>query len=303
MREVIVQFNDGRQETYATVREAAAALGCTMTSMRRMAAGIATRLPAKFGIESVCLQMPKGRNKGIRKKGRHRVRCTCEETGASFIADSMTDAKRMTNFPFSQAYFSEIVDKGVFCHGWKYDTLPTERAYTHLDFKKDVSKETVNLIYCMAHNALHKFYSFTESQKRDVMDYVVVHVASDLSCGKFENSKYENLNFYIWTRVKAHTSYYLRNELKWHDGKIDIDDRESSTTKESWIEILVPIEDADMSFLSDMPEHLRPLAECLIHGMSGAEVDCALNIDDCKRLELMRELRKWATKRRKNEEK
>lgn len=271
--------------------------------MRRMAAGIATRLPAKYGIESVCLQMPKGRNVGVRKKGRHRVLCTCEETGASFIANSMTDAQSMTNFPFSQAYFSEIVDKGVFCHGWKYDTLPTERVLAHLEFKNDVSKETVKLIYGMAHNALRKYYSFTESMKRDVMDYVMVHVASDLSCGKFESSNYKDLHVYIWMRVKNHTSHYLHSELKWHDGKIDVDDRESETTKEYWMEHLVPVEDADMSFMEDMPERLRPLAECLICGMSGAEVDCELGIEDQKRLALMRELKAWAMERRKEEEK
>lgn len=293
MREVIIKYADGRQETYATVLEAAAALGCTRTSMRRMAAGIATRLPAKYGIESVCMQMPKGRNVGVRKKGRHRVLCTCEETGASFIANSMKDAQSMTNFPFSQAYFSEIVDKGVFCHGWKYDTLPTEKVLAHLEFKNDVSKETVKLIYGMAHNALRKYYSFTESMKHDVMDYVVVHVASDLSCGKFESSKYEKLNLYIWSRVKSHTSHYLYSELKWHDGQVNIDEKESTTTKESWMESLATTEDADMSIISDMPEHLRPLAECLMWGMSGAEVDCELGIEDGKRLALMREIKNW----------
>jgi hypothetical protein len=170
--------------------------------------------------------------------------------------------------------------------------------FAHLDFKNDVSQETVNLIYSMAYNALHKFYSFTQSQKHDVMDYVVVHVASDLSCGKFESSQIEKLNVYIWSRVRAHTSHYLRNELKWHDGKIDFDDRESDTTKEQWIESLAMTEDADMSFMDDIPEHLRPLAECLIHGMSGAEVDGALGIEDGKRLALMRELRAWAEKRK-----
>lgn len=222
--------------------------------------------------------------------------CTCEETGASFIADSMKDAQSMTNFPFSQAYFSEIVDKGVFCHGWKYDTLPTERA-VDLDFKNDVSKEVVDKLYGMAYNALRKYYSFTSSMKHDVMDYVVVHAASDYSCGKFKSSKYDDINVWMWARVKTWTYYCLHSELKWHDGKIDIDDRESTTTKESWMESLVLTEDADMSFMDDMPEHLRPLAECLIHGMSGAEVDGALGIEDGKRLALMRELRAWAEKR------
>ena len=302
MRCVSIKFKDGRVAQFKSVGEAASKLGCTATSVRRLARGIASHITDRLGIESVCLQMPKGRNKGVRKKGVHRVLCTCEETGASIIADSMKDAMKLTGFPYSQAYFSEIADKGVSCHGWKYDILPTEKAYEHLEFKDDIPKETLDLLRYMALSSLHKYFFLTDSMKEDAVAYAVVHAASDLSCGKWDSSKFPNCNVWLWMRARDWVRTYMRRELKWHDAKVDVDDRESTTTKESWIETLLPVEDEDWSFMDDMPEHLRPLAECLIHGLDRQEVLRELKIPETRRLVLMRELRAWARERRKNEE-
>lgn len=298
MKQVIVTYDDGTTAEFRTVGEAASTLGCTATSVRRLARGIASQITDRLGIRSVELGMPKGRNKGVRKKGVHRVLCTCEETGKTLVADSMKDAMKLTGFPFSQAYFSEVVDKGVSCHGWKYDTLPTEKAYEHLEFKDDVPKETLDLLRYMALSSLHKYFFLTDSMKEDAVAYAVVHAASDLSCGKWDSSKFPTFNVWLWMRARDWVRTYMRRELKWHDAKVDVDDRESSMTKESWMETLCPVEDEDWSFMDEIPEHLRPLAECLIHGLDRQEVCKALGIPESRRLVLMRELRKWAEERK-----
>lgn len=295
MRKVIIQFNDGTSQTFDTMEDAAKALGCVAPSLHRIMQGIAVRLQAKHGIKSVELLEPHGKPKGLRKHGggRHPVLCECEATGESFICDSIQEAKERTKFSHAIHYF---VDIGTFRFGWKFTSVAkTEKT---VDFPRPVPKEILDALYGMAKTYASKKCFLRGEDLEEAVQEIVVRSASAYSKGKYEEySRTHEMPLEIWLRLRVRKEGYnvVTKEGQWRGRKAELPENATSDlTHDAWIETLASTTDADMSFLDDIPEHLRPLAECLLHGLVATEIDKELGITDKCRQEMMRELRRWA---------
>ena len=277
------------------MEKAAESLGCVAPSLHRIAQGIATRLSVKHGIKSIELKEPHGKPKGMRKHGggAHPVLCENESTGESFICDSIVEAKERTKFEHAIHYF---VDIGTFRFGWKFTSVDqTEKT---VDFPNPVPKEILDALYGMAKTYASKKCFLRGEDLEEAVQEIVVRSASAYSKGKYEEySRTHEMPLEIWLRLRVRKEGYnvVTKEGQWRGRKAELPENAApDLTHDAWIESLASTTDADYSFLEDIPEHLRPLAECLICGMTATEVCAELGIFEKQRQVLMRQLRQWA---------
>lgn len=290
MRRVIVNFNDGSQATYNTMSEAAKALGCSSPSLHRILQGIAVRLSVKFGIKSIELKEPHGTTKGLRKRGGsgQPVLCENEVTGEKFICASMKEAKERTGF---QHTISQFTDTQCYHWGWKFTSIEIQSKSTK--FPNEIPPEIVTLAYKMGKAYLKKCFLHKEDAE-DLLQCIVTHTLSDYSRGKY-NSKY-TIAVWLYLHCRSWGNKEIKKMEEWKRAKIELPEKrndDDERTQEEWIGTLRPKCDVEIDIIREMPEHLRPLAECYIYGLVATEICRELGINEYKRQELTRELRQW----------
>jgi hypothetical protein len=297
MRKVIIEFNDGTSQNFDTMEAAAKAIGCVAPSLHRIAQGLATRLQAKHHIKSVVLELPHGKPKGMRKHGggAHPVLCENEKTGESFVCGSLQEAKAKCHFEHTISIFA---DTGAFHYGWKFTSV--DKPEKPIEFPTPISKEVIDLLYKYATIYAYNRCLLRTDLAEDAIQEIVNAVASDVSKGKYEQYKHKDtmkMEIWLWFRVRARGWKIVQRIREWDNAKVDCpepeDDPKGHEANDHWLDTLSATTDADYSFLDDMPEHLRPLAECIMHGMVATEICKELGIFDKRRQELMRELRSW----------
>ena len=290
MRRVIVSFNDGSQATYNTMTEAAKALGCTSPSLHRILQGIAVRLSVKLNIKSIELKQPHGVPRGLRKRGGspQPVLCENEKTGEKIVCNSMIEAKERTGFNHT---ISQFTDTGCFHWGWKFTSL--EKPSTSTTFPNEIPPDIVELAYRMGKAYIRKCFLHKEDAE-DLLQYIVIHALSDYSRGKY-NAKYK-LPLWLYLHCKSWGSKKVKYMERWKRGKVELPEKrndDDERTQEEWLGTLRPKCDVEIDIIKEIPEHLRPLAECLIHGLVATEICRELGINEYKRQDLVRELRQW----------
>ena len=297
MRKVIIQFNDGTSQTFDTMEAAAKAIGCVAPSLHRIMNGLATRLSVKHGIKSVKLLEPHGKPKGMRKHGggAHPVLCENEKTGESFVCGSLQEAKEKCHFEHTIYIFA---DTGQYHFGWRFTSV--DQTEKPIDFPNPVPQEVIDTIYKYATIYAYNRCLLRTDLAEDAVQEIVNAVASDVSKGKYEQYKHKDtmkMEIWLWFRVRARGWKIVQRIREWDNAKAEAPESEDSLkgheANDHWLDTLASTTDADYSFLDDMPEHLRPLAECLLHGMVATEICRELGIFDKRRQELMRELRSW----------
>ena len=295
MRRVLIEFNDGSQATYNTMREAAKALGCSSPSLHRILQGIGVRLSVKLNIKSIELKQPHGETKGLRKQGGspQPVLCENEVTGETFI--SMKEAKERTGFQHTISHFT---DTQCFHFGWKFTSL--EKPSTSTTFPNEIPPDVVTLAYKMGKAYVRKCFLHKEDAE-DLLQYIVIHALSDYSRGKYDEK--HKLPLWLYLRCRSWGCRKVRYMERWKRGKVELPEKTNSNderTQEEWIGTLRPKCDVRIDILHEIPEHLRPLAECYIDGLVATEICRTLGINEYKRQELTRLLRQWLREYNKN---
>jgi len=296
MKKVKISYEDGRQEQFNTLEAAAKALRCAAPSIQRMANGLASTLLKAHGIKSVELSASKTRNGGVRERnGRYHVKCTNEQTGEVIMAKTLKEAAELTHWPRTVTALHYACDRGEYRHGWKYDSIPLAIQQESFRFteKTQVPEETVAMLYRMARFLLIT-WTLPMATKEDCVSYAVSHTASEISEGKFEKvkEKFKSYETWLWCRIRQWLGKQLHKELPWATLRQEKPEG-LDMTHEQWLDELSPVDEHDMAFLHDLPERLRPLAECLVAGMNRHEIDRELGIDEHARMAMMDELREW----------
>lgn len=285
-----IHYHDGTTAEYKSVGLAATALQCSEQSIQRMANGLATTLLRAHGISSVSIAENKGRMKGLRRHGGKpsRILCTNEATGDTIIADCIADAKQRTKF---QHYILPCVDSGEYHWGWRFDTIP-DQDRQGLDFPTVVPAEIAEQAVRMAYGYASRHLDVLD--RDDMAQYTACHTVSDYSKGLYDrDSARYALTAWLWCRTRTWANRWLKRTRKWREGMYDAD--YTDITKDNWLASLAPETDEESPLLRDIPEDLRPLAECLMHGMDRYETEAALQITTAERIQQTGRLREWLT--------
>ena len=272
------------------MQKAAKALGCASPSLHRILDGIATRLSVKYGIKSIELKQPHGVPKGLRKRGggKNPVLCENEQTGEKFICASLKEAKERTGF---QHTISQFTDTQCYHWGWKFTSI--ERQSNSTTFPTEIPPEIVTLAYRMGKAYIRKCFLHKEDAE-DLLQNIVTHTLSDYSRGKY-NPKY-TIAVWLYLRCRSWGNKEIKRMEQWKRAKIELPEKSNANderTQEEWIGTLRPKCDVEIDIIREIPEHLRPLAECLIYGMTATEICHELKITEIRRQEMVRELRQW----------
>lgn len=296
MRKVKIEYNDGHTAEFNTIEAAASALNCSNPAIQRLANGLASTLLKAHGIKSVELSMPKTHNGGVRKRnGRYHVKCTNEQTGEVIIAKTLKEAAELTHWPRTVTALHYACDRNEFRHGWKYDSIPLamQKDSFHFSEKTQIPEETVAMLYRMARYLLIT-WTLPMATKEDCVSYAVSHTASEISEGKYDEvkDKFKSYETWLWCRVRQWLSKQLHKEIPWARLRQEKPE-ELDMTHEDWLNSITPADEQDMAFLEDIPEYLRPLAECIVAGMNRLEIDKELGISEHRRSVMTEELREW----------
>lgn len=285
-----IHYHDGTTAEYKSVGLAATALQCSEQSIQRMANGLATTLLRAHGISSVSISENRGRMRGLRRHGGKpsRILCTNEATGETIIADCIADAKTKTRFDH---YILPCVDSGEYHWGWRFDTIH-DQDRQGLDYPATVPDEITEQASRMAYGYASRHPDVLD--RGDMAQYVACHVVSDYSKGLYgrESARYA-LTAWLWCRTRTWANRWLKRTRKWREGMYDADYTDIS--KDNWLASLSPATDEESPLLRDIPEDLRPLAECLMHGMDRHETEKALGLSTERRIAQMARLREWLT--------
>jgi len=297
MRKVTILYEDGTTAEYESLGKAAEALRCTPFTIQRLANDLATTLHKAHKIVSVTIDQPKGRSGAVRKRGQlYDIKCTNEKTGRVVIAHTLKEAKKLTRWPRTTTALHYACDRHEFRHGWMYDSIPRKlKRDTYADYSDSVSESTIHRLYGMAHR-LANLYAVGTQVRQDAVQAAVIRVSNMIASGlrdRICEEKGYDSGQWEWCNLKFVVRNVINKELKYINRKIDSDDQHEDMSIDSWMEILVPVYDADWSFMKEIPIHLRPLAMCYIRGMGMHEIDAELQIEDHERRRLTNELRKW----------
>lgn len=294
MRRVKIYYNDGTTAAYNTIEEAARALHCSNPAIQRMANGLSTTLIRAHGIKSVELSGSKTCDGGVRKRGgRYHVRCENEITHEVIIAKTLKEAAELTHWPRTVTALHYACDRGEYRHGWKYDSIPLAMQKEQYGFDQTVPTEAIDFLYRVARHMLIT-WTLPTATKEDMVAYAVTHATCDLATGKYDGKAQASyaIEVWLWCRVRQWLRKALKKELPWATLRQEKPEG-LDMPHEQWLDELSPVDEHDMSFLRDLPERLRPLAECLVAGMNRHEIDRELGIDERARMAMMDELREW----------
>ena len=163
----------------------------------------------------------------------------------------------------------------------------------HFSEKTQIPEETVDTLYRMARYLLIT-WTLPMATKEDCVSYAVCHTASEISEGVYDEvkEKFRSYETWLWCRIRQWLSKQLHKELPWARLRQEKPE-ELDMTHEDWLNSITPADEQDMAFLEDIPEYLRPLAECIVAGMNRLEIDRELGISEHRRSVMTEELREW----------
>ena len=297
MRRVYVTYKSGKTKEFQSIGKAAEALNCVDSTVLRLSQGKAPTIAKAHNIESVEIKENRGVMHRINpRQGKHPLRVTNEKTGESFDCESLKEAIEKTRF---RHYLHNCIDTGQYHWGWKFDTIHKQKSEIKDFDANNITNDQIRTIYKMAWYQMKKFMYWSNDLKEDAVQYAVEHVASKLSTGKWHSrTPDDSMEGWMWYEVRTWLSKYATREIKWRelqaDGESEITTQDNDLTAgEKLIENVVFTEDEDWLFLKDIPDELRPLAECLIFGLRYYEIEKELGINTRTRLRLMDKLRNW----------
>lgn len=301
MRKVHITYEDGHTVTYKTIRDAAADIRCDPESVRRMVFGRNNRLKAILRITDIRLDENRHQElRGRPNSNRVPVRCI-SESGEVIECETIQEARRRTG---PEHYIAPFIDDGDYHWGWKYESLDKPSRF---NFAGPVNDDDIARIYRYSRHYLARSgWWLTDEDREEIVQESAARVASDISCGKIDQGKFDNRDVWLYCEVRSrcysemdkYFTYYKHKveEPADYDGDCEWIDAIGGGGDDDWRDA------AERLMYEEMPEDLREIAKLVDEGRKRLEITIMLGITDAERIELMRRLGEWLMRRHRDEE-